>query len=135
MPKITPVDLNLNGLISVERILMEFITHENYENDIVVIDIPERLTSDTSDTLKHLLKELIDRGKYRFIMNMANTRYMDSSGLGAVVSKIASTRSKRGDIRLAVPQQYVKDLLNLTHINQILQSFDTVELAIKSFRE
>lgn len=114
---------------------MEFVTHENYENEVVVIDIPERLTTDTSDTLKHLIKDLINNGKCRFVLNLKNTRYVDSSGLGAIVSKIASTRSKKGDIRLAVLQQYVQEIFEITHINQIVHCFDSVQAAVDSYKD
>lgn len=114
---------------------MNFETHFHEENDVVVIDIPRRLTSEISDELKKLMKELIEQGKYKLVMNLEKTRYMDSSGLGAIVSKIAATRSHGGDIRLAAPQQTIIDLLELTHINQIVKVFPNVEEAVQSFKE
>ncbi|NOX89803.1 MAG: STAS domain-containing protein [Calditrichaeota bacterium] len=114
---------------------MNFPTHFQENGEIVVIDIPRRLTSEISGELKRLMKELINQGRYKIIMNLEKTRYMDSSGLGAIVSKIAATRSKNGDIRLAAPQQTIVDLLELTHINQIIKSFSTVDEAVNSFKE
>ncbi len=114
---------------------MNFETHFHEENGVVVIDIPRRLTSEISDALKKLMKELIEQGKYKLVMNLEKTRYMDSSGLGAIVSKIAATRSHGGDIRLAAPQQTIIDLLELTHINQIVKIFANTEEAVKSFKE
>jgi len=101
--------------------------------DVTVIDIPQRLTSDTSDTLKKLLKELVEEEKFKIVMNLEHTDYMDSSGLGAIVSKIASTRSHKGDIRLAKPKKYVINLLELTHIDQIVKIFDDINQAVESF--
>ncbi len=114
---------------------MIFLTHSQEGSDIVVIDIPRRLTSEISGDLKKLMKKLIEQGKYKIVMNLEKTKYLDSSGLGAIVSKIAATRSKKGDIRLAAPQQTIIDLLELTHINQIVKVFPTVDEAIKSFKE
>ena len=114
---------------------MNFQAHVQEDSDIVVIDIPRRLTSEISDELKSLMKQLIEQGKYKLIMNLEKTRYMDSSGLGAIVSKIAATRLHGGDIRLAAPQQTIIDLLELTHINQIVKIFSNVEEAVQSFKE
>lgn len=114
---------------------MNFPTHFVSDGEVVVIDIPRRLTSEISGELKKLMKELMEQEKYKIVMNLEKTKYMDSSGLGAIVSKIAATRSKGGDIRLAAPQQTIIDLLELTHINQIVKIYDSVEEAVKSFEE
>jgi len=114
---------------------MNFPTHLMDGGNVVVIDIPRRLTYEISGELKKLMKELLEKENYKIVMNLEKTKYMDSSGLGAIVSKIAATRSKGGDIRLAAPQQTIIDLLELTHINQIVKIFDTVEEAVNSFEE
>ncbi|MCD4693289.1 MAG: STAS domain-containing protein [Calditrichales bacterium] len=114
---------------------MEFLTKEYLEGEVNVIDTKERLTTETSDDLKILIKELVDNGKFKIVINLENTKYMDSSGLGAIVSKIAVTRSNKGDIRLAAVQEFVKGLLELTHINKILKCYDNVNMAVNSFKE
>lgn len=112
---------------------MSFKCHEFADGSIVVIDIPQRLTLDTADQLKQLLKDYVEKDVVRFVINLAQTDYMDSSGLGAIVSKIAQTRANNGDIRLAAVSDYVANLLELTHIIQILQVFDTPDEAVTSF--
>ncbi len=114
---------------------MSFELEDFNEGAVTVIHIPERLTSDTSDELKKILKEQVEKKVIKIVIDLAKTRYMDSSGLGAIVSKIASTRANNGDIRLASPQQYIIELLELTHINQIIKVFNSVEDAVKSFEE
>lgn len=114
---------------------MPFTTHEYSDGKIVVIDIPERLTIDTADELKKLLRDHVERGVVNLIMNLENTVYMDSSGLGAIVSKIAVTRSNKGDIRLASLKKYIEYLLELTHLDKIMKCYDTVEEAVASFEE
>lgn len=114
---------------------MDFATLTETEGDITRINIPERLTSTTSDGLKKYLKDSVDQGHYKFVIDLKNTEYLDSSGLGAIVSKIAQTRTNDGDVRLAAPGEYVQSLLELTHINQVLKIFDTAEQAMASFGE
>ncbi len=114
---------------------MNFKVEDAADGRVTVIYIPERLTSETSDELKQILKELVEAGKYNIVMDLTKTKYMDSSGLGAIVSKIASARSKRGDIRLANPRKYVLDLLALTHIDQIIKVFSNLNEAVDSFKD
>jgi anti-sigma B factor antagonist len=114
---------------------MTFTSQKFHEGQVVVIDVPERLTIDTADDLKKQLRELVEGGVFKLIINLEQTEYMDSSGLGAIVSKIAVTRSNKGDIRLAAIKKYVDYLLNLTHLNKILKTYETVDEALKSFKE
>ncbi len=113
---------------------MDFTIRE-LDNNVVVFGIPERLTMDVSDELKKILKEHVEAGHIKIVVDLQNTNYMDSSGLGAIVSKIAATRSQQGDIRLASPRPTVSNLLELTHIDQIVQIFDSVDQAVKSYGE
>ncbi len=112
---------------------MDFKAAESTDGKVLIISTPRRLTTENSDGLKKLLKNYVDQGRYNIVINLAGTEYLDSSGLGAIVSKIAQTRSNNGDIRLASVQEYVMNLLELTHINQIIKIFDTPEQAAVSF--
>ncbi len=114
---------------------MDFSTLTEMTGDVILINIPERLTANTSDDFKKYLKESVEQGHYKFVINLKKTEYLDSSGLGAIVSKIAQTRTNDGDVRLASPGEYVMSLLELTHINQVLKIFDTAEQALASFGE
>ena len=112
---------------------MNFKTVENTAGTVLIINTPRRLTTENSDGLKKLLKNCVDEGRFNIVINLAETEYLDSSGLGAIVSKIAQTRSNKGDIRLASVQNDVLNLLELTHINQIIKLYDTPEQAAASF--
>jgi anti-sigma B factor antagonist len=112
---------------------MSFKITENKDKSVVCIHIPKRLASDSSTELKKQLKELVQNGKNKIVMDLSDTHYMDSSGIGAIVSKIAKTRANKGDIRLANTQSYINDLLELTHINKILKTYPTVDNAVNSF--
>jgi len=114
---------------------MEYAIKKHKGGSVIEITIPERLTSDSSDDLKRLLKELVDNQRYKIVLNLRNTRYVDSSGLGAIVSKISVLRSNNGDIRLAAVQNYIKELLELTHLNKIIKSYKSMEEAVNSFEE
>jgi len=107
---------------------------QELENDVVVFETPVRLSSDASDQLKKYLKDYVEAGKIKIVIDLKDTDYMDSSGLGAIVSKIAVTRSQKGDIRLAAAKSTVANLLELTHIDHIIKIYDTAEQAVKSYQ-
>ncbi|MEJ2052440.1 MAG: STAS domain-containing protein, partial [Calditrichaceae bacterium] len=87
------------------------------------------------DELKLHIRNLVKNGQYKFIMDLEDTSFMDSSGLGALVSKIAVTRSNNGDVRLANPHRYIANLLELTHLDQVIKSYSSVDDAVLSFKE
>lgn len=101
--------------------------------DITVIDCPRRLDANVSDELKKIMFDLIENNKYKIVINLSDTKYVDSSGLGAIVSRISVTRSNKGDVRLATKTQSILDLLDLTRLNKILKCYDDVKSATNSF--
>ena len=100
---------------------------------VTVIDCPSRLDANVSDELKKIMVDLIEKNKYNIVINLANTKYVDSSGLGAIVSRISVTRSNKGDVRLVTKTQAIIDLLDLTRLNKILKCYDDVKTASESF--
>jgi anti-sigma B factor antagonist len=114
---------------------MTFQTTEVDDTNIVIINLPEKVSGEAADQLKIYIRELVDKGHYKLVMNLAETTFMDSSGLGALVSKIAVTRANGGDVRLAHSQEYINNLLELTHLDQVMKSFPKVIDAIRSLKE
>lgn len=99
----------------------------------VVITTPERFTVEVASEFKDLLNNLVKDQKYKFVIDLSATKYMDSSGLGAIVSRIAATRANQGDIRLANPSKFVEELLDLTQLMRILKIYKDTNSAINSY--
>lgn len=113
---------------------MEFTMREELDGEVVVIEIPKHLSGEISDQFKDFLYKLVEKGKYKIVIDGSKSVYLDSSGLGAVVSRIATCRSNNGDIRMAAPSEFMDYLLEITHLNQVLQTFKNVETAVTSFQ-
>ena len=113
---------------------MEFQTRSELGGSVTIIQIPEKLNYNISDDLKKQLTKLADQGQYKWVIDLKNTEYLDSSGLGAFISQIATCRSNQGDIHLAAPSEYIQSLLNITHLNKILKSYDNVAAAVEDFK-
>ena len=111
---------------------MSFKTYEKSGN-VTVIDCPQRLDANVSDNLKKIIVEQIEGNIYKFVINLSDTKYVDSSGLGAIVSRISVTRSNKGDVRLVTKTKEILDLLDLTRLNKILKCYDDVKSALDSF--
>ncbi len=108
--------------------------HEKH-GEIVVIHAPERLRADESGEFRQSLKEIVDQGVNRLVIDLVDTVAMDSSGLGALVSRIAVTRQNGGDVRLAGCNETVNSLLSITHLDQVFKCYDDVKLAVESFSQ
>ena len=111
---------------------MPFTTTEMPEG-ISIITCPNRLDINVSSELKTILTGLIESEKYKIVINLSETAYVDSSGLGAIVSRIAVTRANQGDVKVVTTTQAILDLLALTHLNKILKCFNDVDSAVSDF--
>lgn len=112
---------------------MEFQFTESQEENVVVVEIPKYLSADISEDFKDFLYDLVDREKIRIVIDLSHAEYVDSSGLGAIVSRLAYCRSLKGDIRLASPSEFMTSLLKITHLDQVLKVFSDVKDAVSSF--
>ena len=111
-----------------------FQTSQELNGKVTVIQIPPKLDLHISDELKDLLNDLTKKKNYHWVIDLQNTEYLDSNGLGAFVSQISVCRANQGDIHLASPSEYVQSLLEITNLGKLLKSFDSVESAIQSFK-
>jgi anti-sigma B factor antagonist len=114
---------------------MDFSVIFDPQDGPAVIVCPKRLDVNNSAQLKDLLNELITRSRYNIILDLEKTKYMDSSGLGAIVSRIADLRANGGDVCIAAARNNAAGLFRLTHLDKILHLYDTVSDARKSLEE
>ena len=112
---------------------MVFPTHEKADGAVVVIEVPGRMDASVADSFRHQVNQLVDDGRHKLVMDFSNTVFMDSSGLGAIVSRIAATRSSGGDVRLASLSPFVQQLLETTNLDKVLKCFDDVDKAVQSY--
>ena len=111
---------------------MNFTVSKN-QKKAVVIKTPERFTVEVASEFREILNNIVQEQRYNFVIDLTDTIYMDSSGLGAIVSRIAATRANKGDIRLANPSKFVKELLDLTQLIRILKIYEDTKSAINSY--
>jgi anti-sigma B factor antagonist len=94
-----------------------------------------RVDIEVAGQFRAALLQLVEQGHRRLVVDMSEVSFIDSSGLGALVSalKALKTQGRNGDIRLAGVQQPVVALLEIIRLQRVFTSYPSVELAVGSF--
>jgi anti-sigma B factor antagonist len=103
--------------------------------EVTVIDTSGKLTmGEGTSTLRTKIRELVDGGARRIVLNMADVSYMDSSGLGELIAAHTTVTTAGGEIKLLNLAKRVHDLLKLTKLYTVFEAFEDEPSAIASFR-
>ncbi len=98
------------------------------DGDCAVIRARGRLNMVSAPALRDLVASVVrEDGRSRVVVDLAETDFMDSSGLGSLVAGLKTARDAGGDLRIARPQTQVLMVLKLTNLDQILHPYETVE--------
>ncbi|MGZ4451848.1 MAG: STAS domain-containing protein [Nocardioides sp.] len=93
---------------------------------ISVIAARGRVTVITARRLKDLIAELVAGGSAKVVVDMGETTFLDSSGLGALIAGLKTARQAGGDLRIARPSEAVRMVLEMTNIDKVLQPRESV---------
>ena len=103
-------------------------------NDVSIVDATGRVTlGEGASTLRDKLRAMLSEGHKKILLNLAEVSYLDSSGVGVLVSGFASITSQQGQLKLLNLTKRVKDLLLITKLLTVFEVFDDEELAVRSF--
>ena len=102
-------------------------------NDVLVVDVAGDLDARSAGDLKLTLNEKIEGGKVWILVNLSEVPYMDSAGLGVLVSGLKNTNRQNGDLRLWGLQPDVRNIFELTRLNKVFQIFEDEGAALASF--
>lgn len=104
-------------------------------DDILIVDCHGRIVfGEESAMLRDTIRKLIAENK-RIVLNLGGVNYIDSGGLGTLVSLYTTARTSGGAIKLANLTQRVGDLLQVTKLVTVFEVFSSEEQAIESFRK
>jgi anti-sigma B factor antagonist len=102
---------------------------------VMVVDCSGRIVfGEESATLRDTIKKVLTQNP-RVVLNLAEVSYVDSGGLGTLVSLYTTARNAGGALKLARLTQRVGDLLQLTKLVSIFEVFDDEQLAARSFKK
>jgi anti-sigma B factor antagonist len=101
---------------------------------VSIVDLSGKITLGTeSSALENLLRDLRSQGHVKILLNMRDVSYIDSSGMGEMVSGLTEVKSKGGSLKLLGLTPHVKDLLRITKLQTIFDVHEDEGLAIRSF--
>ena len=102
---------------------------------VTVLDIEGRLTIDqAAEHLKDKINSLISQQRTHIVLNLANVSYIDSGGLGQLVASYGSVMKSGGALKLLNVCSQNHDLLSITRLVMLFETFDSETEAIQSFQ-
>ncbi len=108
---------------------------ERAVGDVVVLDLKGRVTlGDGDELLKDKVNSLVNRGFKKIVLNLAEVPYVDSAGLGEIVRTYTTVSRQAGSLKLLNLTKRISDLLSITKLLTVFETFDSENEAIKSFQ-
>ena len=98
--------------------------------DVTVIDVEGQLIVGNRQTLKRTVLDEVERGKRKFVVDFSNTSYIDSSGLGVLVSLSKKISEQGGELRLAGLNEDLRTLFELTKLDTLFTIAESREEAL-----
>ena len=103
--------------------------------DIAIVDLSGKITlGEGSSMLRKTIRELIDRGHRKIVLNLSDVDYIDSSGIGELVSGYTTVRGVEGELKLLHLTRRVHDLLQITRLFTVFDVQSDEDSALRSFR-
>jgi anti-sigma B factor antagonist len=102
-------------------------------NDVTVLDLEGSLALEGNKQFRRHVAATIDAGARKLILNLAGVPYMDSSGLGELISCYTAMQKLSGSVKLLHLNDRLQHLLTVTKLSALLETFDSEPAAISSF--
>ncbi len=108
---------------------------ERNDGKVTVLNLSGKVTLGEGDMLlKDKLHSLLNQGRKDVLLNLAQVSYVDSAGLGAIVSAYTTMTREGGSLKLANVTKKLQDLLSITKLLTVFETFDSEDEALRSYR-
>lgn len=102
--------------------------------DVTVIDATGRITlGEGASTFRDTIRDLATKGDKKLLVNLSDVSYIDSSGIGEMVSGFTTVTNHGGQLKLLGLSKRVKDLLQITKLYTVFEVFEDEASAVRSF--
>jgi anti-sigma B factor antagonist len=113
---------------------MTMTSNERESGDVTIVDLHGRVAlGEESAALRDKIAALLTAGKKKILLNLKDVSYMDSSGLGALVSAFTSAKKQGVEIKLTELSPKVTDLMEITRLYTVFDVSDNEAAALASF--
>lgn len=107
---------------------------ERTVGEVTILDLKGKITLNEGDeVLKDKINSLIMQGKKRILLNLAEVPYIDSAGLGEIVRTYTTVSRQGGQLKLVNLTKRITDLLMITKLLTVFETFEAEQDAIKSY--
>jgi anti-sigma B factor antagonist len=121
------------GRTSIKETVMSLSLTPRTVGDVTVIDASGRITlGDATGQLREVVSKQAEKNN-KIVLNLSDVSYIDSAGLGEMLGSFTSVKNRGGDLKLLNVQKRIKDLLQITRLYTIFETFEDEAAAIASF--
>lgn len=114
---------------------MSMVLNARRLDDVVILDLSGRITiGEGTLILRDQIQKLLNAGDRKFLLNLADVNYIDSSGLGELVTSFTTVRNQSGHLKLLNLTRRVHDLLQITKLLTVFEAFDSEAEALKTMK-
>jgi anti-sigma B factor antagonist len=111
---------------------MKIATHK--VNDITVLDLSGRITlGEGSVQLRDTVRDLVSKGQKKIVLNLGDVNYMDSSGVGELVTAYTTVKNQGGELKLVNLTKKIEDLMAITKLVTVFDIHDDEAKAVAAF--
>ena len=108
--------------------------NERQAGDVTVLDMSGKITiGEGSVSLRSAIRRLLEEGKKRILLNLAGVSYVDSSGIGELVSSYTAINKEGGQLKLLNLTQKLQDLLTITKLLTVFDVYEHEPDALNSY--
>ncbi|HTR48582.1 MAG TPA: STAS domain-containing protein [Verrucomicrobiae bacterium] len=103
--------------------------------EVAIVDFSGKITlGEGSAMLRRMVRELVDGGRRKILLNLADVDYIDSSGIGELVGAYTTVRGANGELKLVHLTKRVRDIIQITRLFTVFDVQPDEAAAVRSFR-
>ena len=103
--------------------------------DVTILDLSGKITiGEGSVQLREAVRRMLDEGRKKILLNLGDVSYVDSSGIGELVSSYTTTGNNGGQLKLLNQTKKIHDLLTITKLVTVFETHDNEDTAVASFK-
>lgn len=114
---------------------MSMVLNPRRLDDVVILDLSGRITiGEGTLIIRDNLQKFLNAGDRKFLLNLSDVNYIDSSGLGELVTAFTTVRNQGGQLKLLNLTKRVQDLLQITKLLTVFEAFNSEAEALKTMK-
>ena len=115
--------------------MAELNIRERQAGDVTILDMDGKITiGDGNVALRSAIRRLIEEGKKKILLNLGGVGYVDSSGIGELVSSYTTIQREGGQLKLLNLTQKIQDLLGITKLLTVFDTYTEEAQALNSYK-